>query len=71
MHVTYNAEKSVNFERFTRTLMCKISRKMRTNTSNSNRAYLKKPVDDYNKIYHHSICKKPIDPDCFVLPENL
>ena len=34
-------------------------------------SYLNKLLDQYNNTYHHSIGKKPIDPDFSVLTEEI
>ena len=44
---------------------------MTANDSKSYLSYLKKLVDQYNNTYHHSINKKPINPDYSVSTENI
>ena len=34
-------------------------------------SYLNKLVDQYNNNYHHSICKKSINPDCSALTKKI
>ena len=45
-------------ERFIETLKDKINKKITPNDRKSCLSYLNKLVDQYNKIYHHSINKK-------------
>ena len=44
---------------------------MTSNDSQSYLPYLNKLVDQYNNTYHHSINKKPIDADNFVVTEKI
>ena len=57
MYSTRNERKSVIPERFIKTL------KMTANHSKYYLSYLNKLVDQFNKTYHHSINKKPINSD--------
>ena len=54
-----------------KTLKNKIYKKMTANNSKSYLPYLNKLVDQYNNTYHHSINKKPIIDDYFVLTEKI
>ena len=63
MYFTHNQGKSVNAERFVKTLKSKIYKKMTVNDNKSYLPYLNKLVDQYNNTYKHSINKKPIIAD--------
>ena len=71
MHSTHNEGKSVNTERFIKTLKSKIYKKMTANDSKSYLPYLNKLVHQYNNTYHHSINKKPINAVYSALTENI
>ena len=71
MHSTHNEGKSVNAERFIKTLKSKIYKKMTANDSKSYLPYLNKLVHQYNNTYHHSINKKPINAVYSALTENI
>ena len=60
MYSAHNEGKSVVAERFIKTLMGKICKKMTANDSKSYLSYLNKLIDQYNNTYHSSIGKKPI-----------
>ena len=62
IYSTYEC-KSVIAERFRKTLNAKLYKNMAAIDSKSYFAYLKKLVDKYNNIYHHSINKKAINAD--------
>ena len=61
MYFTHNEGKSVIAGRFIKTLKSKIYKKTTANDSKFYLPYLNKLVDEYNKTYHHSIDKKPIN----------
>ena len=63
MYSTHNEGKSVNAERFIKTLNSKICKKTTVNDNKSYPPYLDKLVDQYNNTYYHSINKKPIIAD--------
>ena len=44
---------------------------MTANDSKTDLSYLNKLVDQYNKTYHHSINKKPINADYSALTEEI
>ena len=44
---------------------------MTANDSKSHLSYLNKLVDQYNKTYHHSFGKKPVNADYSALAENI
>ena len=54
----WSRKESVVAERFIRILKDKIYEKMAANGSKSYLGYLNKLVDERNKTYHPSICKK-------------
>ena len=55
MYSTYNEGKSVDAERFTRTLTSKIYQKMTANNKKCYLGFLNKLVDIYNNTYHFSV----------------
>ena len=67
MYSAHNEGKSVIAERFIKTSKAKIHKKMTANDSRSYLPYLNKLVNHYNNNYPHSISKKPINADYFVL----
>ena len=70
-HSTHNEGKLVIAERFINTLMSKIYKRITANDIKSNRSYLNKLVDQYNKTFHHSINKKPMTAVYSALTENI
>ena len=44
---------------------------MTTNYTKSHPSLLNKLVDQHNNTYHHSVNKKPINPNYFALTESL
>ena len=70
MYLTHDEVKTVVAKRFIRTLKSKINKKMTAGDYKSY-DYLIKLADEYNKSYHHSIGKKPIDTDYSALTEVL
>ena len=63
MYSTHNEGKSVIAERFIKTLKSTIYKKRTANDNKSHLPYLNKLADQYYSTYHHSINKKPINPD--------
>ena len=63
MYSTHNEGKSINAERFIKTLNAKIYKKMTANDSKSYLPYLNNLVGQYNNAYHHSINKNFINAD--------
>ena len=61
MYLTHNECKSVEAERFRKTLKVKIYKAMTVNDSKSYISFLNRLVDQYNNICHSSIGKTPID----------
>ena len=71
MYSTHNEGKSVIAEKFIKTLKAKDYKKTTANDSKSYLSYLNKLADQYSNTYHHSINKKPINPDYSVLTEKI
>ena len=71
MYSTHNEGKSVVAERFIRTWKSEIYKKTRANNKKSYLVYLNKLVNEYNKTYHHSIGKEPINADYSALTEKI
>ena len=66
MYSIHNESKLVVAERFIGTLKSKFYKKATANNKKSYRGYLNKLVGEYNKTYHRSIGKRPVDADyCF------
>ena len=63
MYSTHNESQSEIAESFIKILKSKIYEKVTANNSKSYLPYLNKLADEYNKTYHHSINKKPINGD--------
>ena len=60
MYSTHNEGNWVIVERFIKTFISKIYKKMAGNDSKYFLPYLNKLVDQYNNTYHHSINRKTI-----------
>ena len=58
MHSTHNEGKSVDAERFIKTLKVTIYKRMTINNNKFYLGYLNKLIDQYNNAYHRSIDKK-------------
>ena len=71
MYSTHNEGKSVIAERFKETFKAKVYKKMTATDTKSYLSYLDKLVDQYNNTYHHSVNKRPINANYFVLTENI
>ena len=63
MYSTHNEGKSVIAERFIKTLKSTIYKKRTASDNKFHLPYLNKLADQYYSTYHHSINKKPINPD--------
>ena len=61
MYLTHNEGKSVDAERFIRTLKNKIYKRMTAVSKNVYFNFLDDIVDKYNNTYHRAIKIKPID----------
>ena len=71
MYSTHNEGMSVIAERFIETFKAKVYKKMIATDTKYYLSYLDKLVDQYNNTYHHSVNKKPINANYFVLTENI
>ena len=70
MYSTHNEGKSVITERFMKTLISKIYKKMAANVSKSCLGYLNKLVNQYDNTYHY-INKKYINADSSAFTEKI
>ena len=71
MYSTYIEGKSVDAEKFIRTLKGNIYKKMTANNIKSYPGYLNKLVAECNNSYNCSIGRKPIDVDYPALTEEI